>query len=74
MQRGLIVYASHVLYKKVGVLSELEHGTAMHASGTATIREALWRIRANISRSDFVICPFGLFANTKSSLLSVGQG
>ena len=62
----LVVDALCVLQNNVGVLSELECGADMRTSGNAA--------RIAISRSKFVICPYDLVANTKSSMTSRYQG
>ena len=54
---GLIVKGSRVLQETVGVLSDPERGAAIRASGNATRRVVLWRMRAASSRSEFVIVP-----------------
>ena len=52
---GLFVEASRVLQETVGVLSYLERGTSMRASGTDSRMVASWITRAASSRSEFVI-------------------
>ena len=53
----LIVEVLRMLQETVGVLSDLERGAAMHASGAAVRRVALWKTRLESSRSQFVIVP-----------------
>ena len=55
---GLIVKASSVLHKTVGMLSDTERGAAMQNVGTASSRVALCRMRVLSSRLEFVIVPF----------------
>ena len=70
----LIVEVLRILHVVVGVLSDPEHDTLMCAAGNNTRRVALWRRRAASSRSEFVIFNYGLVADTKSLMMSCGQG
>ena len=69
---GLILEASRVLHNKMGVLYNLERDAPMCASGTATSRVASWITRAASSRSELVICPSRLVADTKLERMSFG--
>ena len=71
---GLIVEASCMLHKMVGVLSDLDRGAAMRASGTVTRRVDSWRTRVASSRLELVIWPSRLVSKTKSAMMSGGQG
>ena len=70
----LMIDASCVLQKTVGVLSEPEQGAAMRASGTIARRIALCRMRVESSRSKLVRFSTGLVYKTKSLKMSGGQG
>ena len=54
---GSIMEALCAIQETVGVLSDPERSAAMHASGNVSRRVYLWRTRATISRSEFVIIP-----------------
>ena len=71
---GFIVEASCMLRETVGVLSDLECGATMHVSGTASRRVASWRTRAASYRSGFVVVTLIFFNETKSAMMSGGQG
>ena len=71
---GMIVETFHVLHDTVGVFSDPECDAAMCNVGTATRRVALWRTRAESSRSDFVIVPLRFLDKTNSVIIPVSQG
>ena len=54
---GLIVEASRMIQDMVAVLFDLERGTAMRASGTASRMVASWRTMAARSMLEFAIFP-----------------
>ena len=70
----LIMEASCVLQKNVGVLYEHEHGAVMLALGTASRRIASCKTRAASLRSEFAIVSWGLVEDTKLATMSGGQG
>ena len=63
-----------MLQETVGVLSDPERGAASLASGTAASRVASWRKSAVSSRSKFVIVPSLFVEETRSAMMSAGQG
>ena len=63
-----------MLHNTVGMLTDPECGAAMCAVETATRRVALWRTRAESSRSDFVIVPLRFLDKTNSVIIPVSQG
>ena len=71
---GLMVEASHVIQKMMGVLSDPEWGSAMLNLGSYASRVALWRMRTESSRSELVSVPTGLVSKTKESVLSDVKG
>ena len=71
---GLMVNASRVLHKTVGVLSNTERGAAIVASGHASRRVASWRTRASSSRLEFVRFPSGFLSEIIAVMISGGQG
>ena len=71
---GFIVKSSCVLHEMVGVLSDPEHGTAMCAVGTAARMVASWRTSMASSRPKFLILTSRFVNDTKSAMMSDGQG
>ena len=71
---GFIVEASSMLQETVGVLSDPEQGAASLVSGTATSRVASWRTSAASSKSKLVIVPSLFVEETRSEMISAGQG
>ena len=56
------------------MLSDLERGTSVRTAGTSARRVALWRMRAESLRSDFVIVPSRFFKKTKSEWCPAARG
>ena len=63
-----------MLQETVGVLSNPERGAASLASGTDVSRVASWRTSAASSKSEFVIVPSLFIDDTRSAMMSSGQG
>ena len=63
-----------MLQETVGVLSGQESGMGMHAYGTAVRRLAFRITRAPSSRFDFVRVHLIFVNETKSAMMSSGQG
>ena len=70
----LVVNASRMLQKTVGVLSNPERGAAIFASGYVSRRVALWRTRVASSRSDFSRFPSVFMYGISFLMMLVGQG
>ena len=71
---GLIVQGSYVLQESVGVLSDLERGAAMFASGHTSRRVSSLRKRMASSRLGLVSVPPGLVYNTNYVIMYDIQG
>ena len=69
-----MVDASHVLQETVGVLSDPEHGAAIFASGNASRRVALWRMRAASSSLEFGRVPSGFLSDISVAMMLIDQG
>ena len=70
----LIVKVSRLLQEMMGMLSEHECCAAIQTSETASMRAASCRERAESSRSELAIVPFGLVDETNYDMMSAGQG
>ena len=70
----LMVDPPHMIQEMMVVLSYLERGADMIASGNAARRLASQRTRVEISRSKLASITPELVSNTNASVVSDGQG